>query len=397
MALDSVSITTQIMNSALLSFGDDIKGFARPDPAVELPEKELKKKVTVNLGDLSKEFLRVLLNERGVTPAQKKVISTSLGTLDELLDTPTKDPKELHYVLNAIMERSSFAPRWLEMIVGKSWYPVNTGLGYQMSFYKKDTGSVVMNISFTVCDFVSQKREYIDEYDFRDESDRCITRTAREVLEKYSLRVSTEQTFEEFSAKSSRAAKMRSRPGLCLDMTGDALIPLQGFFGPRLVSVRMGSKKYPVRLLVESELEATREHDEEDTGVILPFIRCWSATHKAFVYADVADVVEHQFDTDPRGKLVLPQPMRKVLDSVFDPDPNAEIFGDMFAGRHGGIVILANGPSGVGKTLTAEVYAEYTKRPLYILEMGELGTSLDSVEENIKKIFLSNFVILLVI
>src|SRR5439155_25027507 len=45
------------------------------------------------------------------------------------------------------------------------------------------------------------------------------------------------------------------------------------------------------------------------------------------------------------------------------------------------------GRPGVGKTLTAEVYAETTERPLYVLELGELGTNVQQLEENLSRVF----------
>ncbi len=41
----------------------------------------------------------------------------------------------------------------------------------------------------------------------------------------------------------------------------------------------------------------------------------------------------------------------------------------------------------MGKTLTAEVYAERSERPLYVLELGELGTTPAEVEENLQRVF----------
>ena len=40
-----------------------------------------------------------------------------------------------------------------------------------------------------------------------------------------------------------------------------------------------------------------------------------------------------------------------------------------------------------GRTLTAEVYAETTEQPLYVLELGELGTNVEQVEENLSRVF----------
>jgi SpoVK/Ycf46/Vps4 family AAA+-type ATPase len=108
--------------------------------------------------------------------------------------------------------------------------------------------------------------------------------------------------------------------------------------------------------------------------------------HKQYLYVDIGNLKEHVFHQEGREKIVLPEKMRVALNSIFNAKQDA-IFGDLFHGRHGGIVVLANGPSGVGKTLTAEVFAEYQKRPLYTMEMGEIGTSLKEVEANLQRIF----------
>jgi len=62
-------------------------------------------------------------------------------------------------------------------------------------------------------------------------------------------------------------------------------------------------------------------------------------------------------------------------------------FGDLLKGKHGGVVVLACGQPGVGKTLTAEIYAETTQRPLYVLELGELGTTAAAVETGLQTVF----------
>jgi len=38
------------------------------------------------------------------------------------------------------------------------------------------------------------------------------------------------------------------------------------------------------------------------------------------------------------------------------------------------MIFLLHGPPGVGKTLTAEATAETLKKPLYTVNVGELGT-----------------------
>ena len=50
------------------------------------------------------------------------------------------------------------------------------------------------------------------------------------------------------------------------------------------------------------------------------------------------------------------------------------------------MVILLDGPPGVGKTLTAESVAETMKAPLYTMSAGELGTQSNNVEKRLSDI-----------
>ena len=118
----------------------------------------------------------------------------------------------------------------------------------------------------------------------------------------------------------------------------------------------------------------------------LPFVRVFSLDGKGYVYADVDDVLPYEFDAHAMAKLHLPPEMLTILTRVFST-PVEGLFGDVIKGKHGGVVILACGNPGVGKTLTAEVYAEQTQRPLYVLELGELGTNVQQLEENLNRVF----------
>jgi AAA+ superfamily predicted ATPase len=50
------------------------------------------------------------------------------------------------------------------------------------------------------------------------------------------------------------------------------------------------------------------------------------------------------------------------------------------------MIILLDGPPGVGKTLTAESVAETMKAPLYTMSAGELGTHSDRVERKLSDV-----------
>ncbi|KAH0426580.1 hypothetical protein CcaCcLH18_10264 [Colletotrichum camelliae] len=57
-------------------------------------------------------------------------------------------------------------------------------------------------------------------------------------------------------------------------------------------------------------------------------------------------------------------------------------------GQGGNLTILLSGPPGIGKTLTAEVVAEETQRPLYRLSAGELSVDPSALEKQLGDIFI---------
>lgn len=84
------------------------------------------------------------------------------------------------------------------------------------------------------------------------------------------------------------------------------------------------------------------------------------------------------------SKLVMDTRKRNLIHSLVKSHKNgSETFDDIVSGKGKGLVGLLSGNPGVGKTLTAEVIAEVTKRPLYTLSAGELGTSADDVERKL--------------
>jgi replication-associated recombination protein RarA len=64
---------------------------------------------------------------------------------------------------------------------------------------------------------------------------------------------------------------------------------------------------------------------------------------------------------------------RKLVHSLVQSHRNGvETFDDVVSGN-----------PGFGKSLNAEVIAEVTRRPLYMLSAGEFGTALTAVEQNL--------------
>lgn len=100
-----------------------------------------------------------------------------------------------------------------------------------------------------------------------------------------------------------------------------------------------------------------------------------------WVHAD--DIRPHVYRPELRHKLVLPEEQTELIDILTaEMDVLQE---DVIAGKGGGTTVLCAGPPGVGKTLTAEVYAEVTGRPLYRVHSGQLGLNVGAMETALKE------------
>lgn len=91
--------------------------------------------------------------------------------------------------------------------------------------------------------------------------------------------------------------------------------------------------------------------------------------------------------TNPLDSLIIDTNVKRMLASFSKhhttvPEPAA----GPLAAKGQGLVILLSGPSGTGKTLTAEVIAEETKRPLYRVMAGQLGSEPQSIESELEEV-----------
>jgi hypothetical protein len=101
-----------------------------------------------------------------------------------------------------------------------------------------------------------------------------------------------------------------------------------------------------------------------------------------YVWVHVDDMQPYVYQPDLKTKLILPEEQTDLIDIL-----TAEmdiLMEDIVAGKSGGTTVLCAGPPGVGKTLTAEVYSEIIKRPLYRVHSGQLGLNVAAMEAALK-------------
>lgn len=103
--------------------------------------------------------------------------------------------------------------------------------------------------------------------------------------------------------------------------------------------------------------------------------------HHLWVHVD--DMKPYMYQPQLKQKLILPPEQTDLIDIL-----TAEmdlLMEDIIEGKSGGTTVLCAGPAGVGKTLTAEVYAEIIHRPLYRVHSGQLGVYVKEMEQALKE------------
>lgn len=135
----------------------------------------------------------------------------------------------------------------------------------------------------------------------------------------------------------------------------------------------------------EDVLEALDEEDRPDPEVPYhPMLACFDLKRHTRLRIHTRQLTEYVYDAKLGEKLVLPEDDRALIEILLE---HKGAFNDIVAGKGGGSIVICTGRPGLGKTLTAEVYAEVAGRPLYTVQCSQLGTEPDDLEDNLLKSF----------
>ncbi|KAH9204416.1 P-loop containing nucleoside triphosphate hydrolase protein [Leptodontidium sp. 2 PMI_412] len=131
-----------------------------------------------------------------------------------------------------------------------------------------------------------------------------------------------------------------------------------------------------------------KELTDNEYLICVPFVRGYSFKSKEWVLLNIENLRPVQWTEDLFENLVLQAEEKDLLVALAKShfDAKANTFDDFVIGKGRGMVILLDGPPGVGKTLTAESLAETMKAPLYTMSAGELGTQSNNVEKRLSDI-----------
>ncbi|MDD2759849.1 MAG: ATP-binding protein, partial [Methylomonas sp.] len=135
----------------------------------------------------------------------------------------------------------------------------------------------------------------------------------------------------------------------------------------------------------EEAVEAVKDEIPPGSFTELPvhgYILAFHLELHHHVWVHVDDMLPYVYQPELKQKLILPPEQTDLIDIL-----TAEmdmLTDDIVAGKSGGTTVLCAGPAGVGKTLTAEVYSEIIKRPLYRVHSGQLGLNVAEMEKTLK-------------
>jgi hypothetical protein len=339
-----------------------------------------------------------LLDDSRLTPNQRAVIVMHVHGMsgnagpqrDYVYSTVVANPVEFGSTFSMLGTKTPNA----EMFLNGRWYPITLNIQFLNDNREGNhlSKGVLLHGTLSMCETAFGFSRYIYPDLFMDDAGMQRELTVLQVLNHFGYR-GVQAHPGEFNLKLLRAERLSRERGKMV-LIGGPVVTISNRWLPGPESRALGTPEMPRKCVIEAELEVAEEQRNyyspfggvQEGMSRLPFVRIFSLDTKSYVYADVDDVKTYEFDMSAMSKLHLPSEMLGVLSRVFTT-PVEGLFGDVIKGKHGGVVILAAGNPGVGKTLTAEVYAEQTQRPLYVLELGELGTNVQQLEENLNRVF----------
>ena len=95
----------------------------------------------------------------------------------------------------------------------------------------------------------------------------------------------------------------------------------------------------------------------------------------------ISQMTKYVYNTQLKKQLVLSEDVKQLVDVLVEHKDGG--FEDVVKGKSGGAIVLLCGAPGTGKTLTAEVFSESEKKPLYSVQASQLGMDAQALENEL--------------
>jgi hypothetical protein len=123
--------------------------------------------------------------------------------------------------------------------------------------------------------------------------------------------------------------------------------------------------------------------DENNYWQCSPVVYGFSFNNKEWCKMSIENVNDIVFASQSFNELKIKDSYKDIIIAALTNEMPSL---DSIAGKGEGKIFLLYGPAGCGKTMTAESVAEYLKKPLYFVSVGELGTQPRQLEENLSQV-----------
>ncbi len=169
------------------------------------------------------------------------------------------------------------------------------------------------------------------------------------------------------------------------NILGERALGFEGSGSILATYLRKAAKSERYDIKVETAVESSQADIPKGMFTELPvhgYILMFHLELHHHLWVHVDDIEPYRYRPELKQKLVLPQEQTDLID-ILTAEMDV-LMDDIVAGKSGGTTVLCAGPAGVGKTLTAEVYAEIIRRPLYRVHSGQLGLNVAEMEKALK-------------
>jgi hypothetical protein len=130
--------------------------------------------------------------------------------------------------------------------------------------------------------------------------------------------------------------------------------------------------------------EAEEVDEQDDNSVVLPvhpYLQVFDFDSDDFIKCHINCLQEYEWAPDIQKKLILPSDTKELVSILIETATN--IMDDIVSGKTGGVIVMSTGEPGTGKTLTAEVFAEQIKIPIYMVQCSQLGITHEQLEKEL--------------
>lgn len=142
------------------------------------------------------------------------------------------------------------------------------------------------------------------------------------------------------------------------------------------------------RVVVTNAFWANRAEDDSTTQAVdlpvHPVVVVFNLRRHMRMTTHISNLKKYNYDEELINKLVMDD-TRKALVRLLIEQQNTK-YRDIISNKSGGAIVMLCGSPGTGKTLTAEVFAESEKRPLYSVQCSQLGTTPEELEAELMKV-----------